>query len=129
MTKAVIFELSLVIIWNVKSFQDLVIFEFETCFHSTILHKTENLNIEHRVLDDTAISADLLILNISFANIAAILNFNEVNVHNEAAYFDHVPNNLIKRYLLKQHNAVICFEVIYFFGYSADQFQISFAQM
>lgn len=126
---AVLLKLSLVIFRDVESFQYFVIFEFKTCFHGSVLDKTKNLAIKLWIFNDAAISANLLVLNVGLADIAAILDLDEVDVDDEAADFYHVPDDLIKWHLFQKHNAIICFEVIYFFFDSADQFQIRLAEM
>ena len=120
MPQAIFLEFLYICFRNVESFNNFIVFQFETCLHCAVLNQAEYLYIQLWSFDNTTITTYLLILNISFTHVTTILNLYEVNVNDEAAYFYHMPDNLVKWHLFQKHNTIISFKVIYFFYDSAD---------
>ena len=70
------------------------------------MHDAQYLKVEHRVLNEAPIPANLLIADLSLAHIALILDFDEVDLHNKSTYFNHIPNYLIRWYRFQKLNPV-----------------------
>ena len=128
-TDAVILKLPLILLTDPERLKRPVIFEFKTRLHGAVLHETEHLEIELRIFDSASISAQLLVLNFYFADIAAVLDFDEIDIDDEAADFDHVTNNLVERHLFKHHNSVVGLEIVDFFLDAAYHLQVRFGEL
>lgn len=91
--QAVLFEALLVSFSYSKCLDTSFIFQFEGRFGGTVLDDAEHLDVELGVLDEAAVPADILILNISLADVALVLNLYELCLDDEAEDLEHVADN------------------------------------
>ena len=75
------------------------------------MHLTEHLNDEKWVLNEAAIPAYLLILSLSLADIALVLHFDEIDINDDSANLDNMPDKMICLDSLKQCQGRIHLEV------------------
>ena len=66
---------------------------------------------EKRVFNEAAIPAYLLILSFSLADIALVLHFDEVDLNDDSANLDNVPDQVICLDGLQQSQGGVCLEV------------------
>lgn len=72
---------------------------------------TEHLNDEKRILNEAAIPADLLILCLSLADIALVLHFDKIDINDDSANLDNMPDQVICLDSLQQSQWGIHLEV------------------
>lgn len=109
--QTVVFEKTLVLFWHSEGLQNSFILQFEWSFRSSILHLTQSLHVEFRVIDKATAATDWLIVEICIAFITLVVNFDELDFSNETKYFDHVSYDLIWWNCLNQLYSVIRLEV------------------
>lgn len=105
------------------------ILELKRSLTSSILNKTENLHVKLGISNNTAISADVFVGNISSTNITFILNLNELSINNSSKYLQNVSDDLISRYSLDQSNLVIGLEISNLFLNASNDFKIVNAEL
>lgn len=127
--KTIILEFLLISLRNIKCFQHFIIFEFQTCLCGPILHNTQHLQIKHWLLDKTAISTNVFIIDFSFTNITFILYLYEVNIDNKPTNLNNMTNNIVTWDSLQQLYRIIGCKIINFFIYFADYFKIHWKQL
>ena len=121
---AVLFEFLLLFFGDIESFEDLIVLELKTGFGRTILNNTQNLEVENRVLDEASISANVLIRDFWLANIAFVLDLDEINFDDESAHFDNMPDDIIRRHSLQQLNGVVRSKIVDFLINFPDDLQV-----
>lgn len=72
---------------------------------------TEHLNDEKRILNEAAIPAYLLILSLSLADIALVLHFDKIDINDDSANLDYMPDQVISLDSLQQCQGGIHLEV------------------
>lgn len=105
------------------------ILELKRSLTSSILNKTENLHVKLGISNNTAISADVFVGNISSTNITFILNLNELSINNSSKYLQNVSDDLISRYSFDQSNLVIGLEISNLFLNASNDFKIVNAEL
>ena len=87
------------------------------------------MEVQHWVLDEAPVAAHVFVIDLAFAHVALVLNFDEVDIDDEAAHFDDVPDDGIRGNRFEQLNAIVGSEVIYFFLHAPDHFEIVLEQL
>ena len=111
---AVFLEFLLIALRYIESFQDLVILKLKTGLCCAVLDHAKNLKIENWAHDEASISANILVADFSFAHIALELDLDKINLNNESANLDDMPDNVVRGHGLKELNSVVGCEVVHF---------------
>ena len=82
--EAVLLEASLILLSHSESLQSPFILQLQTGLAGSILHQAEHLHVQLGVPYDAAIPTHVFIGNVSPADIALVLDLNELSVDNSA---------------------------------------------
>jgi len=85
---------------------------------------TEHLNDENWILNEAAIPAYLLILSLSLADIALVLHFDKIDINDDSANLDNMPDQVICLDSLQQSQGGIHLEVAYLIFDLSDYLQV-----
>jgi len=122
--QTVIFELLLVTFGDAESFQNFVVFQFQTCLRCTILNKTEHLKEKIRTFDEATIPANIFIVDLWFTHVTFVLDFDEIDLNNETTDLDDVSNDVVRGYGFDELDSIVGSEIVDLFFYSSDQFEV-----
>jgi hypothetical protein len=84
--QTILLKLLLVLIGDAECLDCFIIPELQVGFSCAILHQTEHLDAEHRVLYEAPIAADRFIAYFPLTDLTLILNLNELHLHYEPTY-------------------------------------------
>jgi len=82
--ETVLLEAGLVLLSHSESLQSPFILQLQTGLAGSVLHQAEHLHVQLGVPDDAAIPAHVFIGNVSPADIALVLDLNELSVDDSA---------------------------------------------
>jgi len=82
------------------------------------------LNHEKRILNEAAIPAYLLILSLSLTDIALVLHFDKIDINDDSANLDNMPDQVICLDSLQQCQGGIHLEVTYLIFDLSDDLQV-----
>ena len=75
------------------------------------MYQAEHLDQQPRILDNAPVPADGLVGDIRVADLALVLDLDELDVSNEAKYFDYMSNDLVGWDCLDQLDLIVGLEV------------------
>ena len=122
--QAIVLELSLVFLGDSEGLQAALVLELEASLSCAVLHEAEDLDEELRVLDYAAVPADSLVGDVGAADLALVLNLDELDVSDEAEHFDDVPDDLIRRDRLDKLYLVVGLEIGHLVSHLADDLEV-----
>lgn len=126
--QTIVLEHALIRLCDSEGLETPFVLQLETRLSRAILDGTEDLNEQARVLDDTATTTHLLILNVKMAVLALVLNLDKLDVGDEAKDFDDVADDLISRDRLDQLNLVARLEISHLILYLPNDLEIGAAK-
>ena len=121
---AVVLEFLLITLRNVEGFQNFVILKLETGLGCSVLDHAKNLKVENWTLDETSISTNIFIADLSFAYIALELDLDEIDLNNESANLDNMPDNVVRGHSLQELNSVVGCKIVDFLFHLSNDFEI-----
>ena len=126
--QTVVLEQALVLWCHAEGLQAAFVLELETGFGCAVLDEAEDLDEKVWVVDHTAITADGLTADVSSAVLALVLDFDELDVSDEAQDFDHMPDDLVSWDRFDQLDRVVGLEVSHLVLDSSNDFEIRGAE-
>jgi len=119
--QAVVFKPLKIIRLNIKGLDALLVFQFKRSLRGPVLNLAEDLHLEYGVLNKAPVTANLLALSLSSANVALVLHFNEVDLCDDSKKFDDMPDYVVSWDHLKEGKLSACLEVVDLFTHLPDQ--------
>lgn len=110
--KTIFFEKALVLLGNIERLDSPFVLELQTSLSSTILNVTQYLHLQLGVLDKASIPTNILVLNLSTAHIAPVLNFDKLMIDDEPTNFNNIADNFVGWDAFDKCNPIIGGKVI-----------------
>lgn len=81
------------------------------------------------VFDKATISANIFIVDLRFTHVAFVLDFDEIDLNDEATDLDDMSNDVVWGYGFDQLDSIVGSKIIDLLFYSADKFEVGPKQL
>lgn len=81
------------------------------------------------VFDKATISTNIFIVDLRFTHVAFVLDFDEIDLNDEATDLDDMSNDVVWGYGFNQLDSIVGSKIIDLFFYTADQFEVGPKQL